>query len=66
MPIHSGFRPSERFAPLAARDPPVPETAKDARVPATGAGFADVTVAVLPSVILTVAGKPLADWPAAG
>jgi ubiquinone/menaquinone biosynthesis C-methylase UbiE len=65
MPIRSRFRPSERFAALLARDLPVPETAKDARVLAIGAGFAEVAVTVLPSVILTVARKPLADRPAA-
>jgi hypothetical protein len=38
MPIHSGFRPSERFAALVARDLPVPETAKTLgyRQPAPG------------------------------
>jgi ubiquinone/menaquinone biosynthesis C-methylase UbiE len=66
MPVRSRFRPSERFATLVARNLPVPETAKDARVLAAGAGFADVAVTVLPSVILTVAGKPLADGPAGG
>jgi ubiquinone/menaquinone biosynthesis C-methylase UbiE len=66
LPIRSQFRPSERFAALVTRDLPLPETAKDARVLATGAGFADATVTVLPGVILTVAGKPLAAGPVAG
>jgi hypothetical protein len=57
---------SERFAVLVARDLPLPETAKDARVLASGAGFADAAVTVLPSVIMTVAGKPLAGGLAAG
>lgn len=66
LPVRSRFRPSARFAALAARDLPLPETAKDARVLASGAGFADATVTVLPNVIMTVAGKPLAGGPAAG
>jgi hypothetical protein len=57
---------SERFAVLVARDLSLPETAKDAQILASGAGFADAAVTVLPSVIMTVAGKPLAGSPAAG
>jgi ubiquinone/menaquinone biosynthesis C-methylase UbiE len=65
LPVRSRFRPSERFAALVARDLPLPETARDARVLASGAGFADAAVTVLPSVIMTVASKPLAGGPAA-
>lgn len=64
--MRSRFRPSERFAALVARDLPLPETAKDARILASGAGFTDAAVTVLPSVIMTVAGKPLAGGLAAG
>lgn len=66
LPIRSRFRPTGRFAALVARDLPLPETAKDALVLASDAGFADAAVTVLPSVILTVAGKPLARVPTAG